>query len=743
MNLNQIPAKHFTATTPEILQKIESAQVLFIAVAMTAPTITTPPMALGRESLLSNGQTASKYAAEHDCGWNTVARLRAMSIEGIAEIDRDMCTPAQLRELDSAIAEKPVFIDEAALYLGHLAAAGHALPKQIFDLSLVTRIVYPDLHMHLHELAAEGLVEAVDFVKSRRKPKLRETCIALGIIMPGEKFPKDREWSPGVLGAMHKDALSERAMCTRAAFLTVTGSKWDPANALCAIMQDEATEEFLNYQRAQIVLARMHANGMPVSTEKAQEIELESYQAMSGIVQDLIDIVPALEPLKSQLNSSSEHASGDVRKALGAYAASVGRGLPCGVDGLPLIGSSEIGLAGHHGTPGLIAWAALETCKRNMNNALTMRSRSKKSLSPRHTRVHPITAITAVTGRTTCKFPNAQGLDMNTKAIIQAWPDNVLIEADFGAIEIRIAAAWCVNAMNIACKKLTVEPTTWVHQALQFGAGLVDIPRPTKESEAFQRMAYWFQKTLRSGMPLVKLLQEGNCPHNFIAAQAAIRAGDLALPDDMSLMDYMRVVGKSTMKAMVSEHRDAAKLLNLGLIYLRTAAGLHKQGLIDGIAWTREDAEEARDAWFDQFPEVAFWGELTLALSVSDEPQEMMVPKRYENGTITRNMHWHSSQTLGGRFVVSIDNRIINAKAQGTGADILMLTLAKITPDMQENLVMVVHDSLVFEVNELQAEQFVMEVEKIMNDAALYYLAPYGIPSDVEVKVGKNWAEMR
>lgn len=735
---HQFVKQFFMASTPEILEKIDAAPVLFVAVAATAPSITTPAMALGNNSVLANGQTAAEWGRENDCKWNTKQRLRAIAIQGIADIDLDLCTPAQRQELHAAIAQKPVFIDDATTYLGYLAAEGHPIPE-ILDLGLVVRILYPDALLRINDFAAAGCEASKAFLLSGKRAGFNEICLATYLMPQLKKFPSDREWSLGHLGHFHQDALSRKSLRIRQAFAALVGTN-APVEIYSAIMGCKGSEEFVQFMQAQEELAQMHARGIPVSTDVAQEIERESYNALAGRVQDLIDSVPDLEPLRGQLESVSEHATAEIRKALGAYAASVGQGLECGADGLPLIGSEEVILAGHKNTPGLVAWASLESCKRAMRGAVDMRTRSKHH--PFGRRIHPITAITAVTGRTTCKWPNAQGLDEPTKAIVQARPGNILAEADFGAIEIRIIAAQCVQAMNKAQAMLEESKDTWIHQALRFGADSCEVPRPAKDAEPFHKLAYYFQQSLRRSMPLVQLLRSGMCPHNYTAANIAIRRGDLVLPAGVSLTEFMATKSKGEMKSLISGHRDAAKLMNLGLIYLRTARGLLNAALLDGLDWTLEDAEEEHQAWFDQFPEVAFAGALTLALSSSDEPREMFVKNRYTKGGQLRNTHWNSSQTLSGRYVVSLDDRIINARAQGSGADILMRTLATLPERPQNGLVMVVHDSLVFEVPTDIANGVISEAVQCMTAAAAHYLEPYGIPVDVEVTTGRNWAEM-
>jgi hypothetical protein len=733
----------FEKSSFEIVSAILSADALFIAVATTAPSIATPPMALGNAAVLSSGETAAEYRRRNKCGINTKPRIRAICIRGIGNIDADLCSPAELLVLHAAIATRPVVIAESSEYLGYLAATGMPMPGDIYDLAVVTRVLYPLRTYGINVKALES-EEYAAALKSKGHPcslkKLAAACE--WITPPSAAFKSGREWSLGYLGQDHADAIESRVSVLKQVFSFITGHSAFDKSVQSIRIRPGASEFFEGYQPATIRLARMHANGMPLSAAAADDTERTAMGAMPGLAQDLINSVPEVAHLADHLASVSNHASSEIRMAIGAHAASMGAGLPCDTDGLPKIGYEHIMRSGHGQTPGLVAWAALESCKRSYSGSADMRMHSRTG--PNGRRIHPLTSIRAVTGRTGCKAVNAQGMEKSLKNLIEAREGCTLLELDFGAIEIRITAALCAQAMNAALDILSGKTgPAWVREALVWGSGAVDIQKPNRWSARDHVLAYWYQRAMRAGMPLVKLLQSGLCPHDYTSVGMAIRAAELEIPADLTRQAYMLAQPVGAIKKSLGHLRPAAKVMNFGLIYRMSAKGLHKKGLVDGVVWSEEDAREAHEAWFEQFPEVSFYIELELALSAQDDPVKMMIENRYESGFEVRDVEILESATLGGRPVVATDDRLMNYRSQGTGADILMRAIAGLPDAAAKSLCMVVHDSMVFEVLDEGIRAVADLAHSAMLRAANHYLGQWGIPCTVDVKMGKNWAEVR
>lgn len=302
--------------------------------------------------------------------------------------------------------------------------------------------------------------------------------------------------------------------------------------------------------------------------------------------------------------------------------------------------------------------------------------------------MHPVLAVTAVTGRTSCREPNAQGLSRRMKKHVRARAGFAIVEADAGAIEIRIAAAMAVKAMSEA-----------------EASGLAIL------SDVGTELGYWFQRVKARGMPLVQLLRDGRCPHEHVAAGLSVE-------------------------------RDEAKLANFSMLYLITPGGLYKRGKLKGIQWTRERAKAVHAGWREQFPEVAFCAAWTQAQSRAGEAVTALLPVRYGTGTAVQEVWLHRATTLGGRPLVTHDDRILNQIAQGSGATMILKALSDLPAFVKDAVIMSVHDSIVLEAPLHRAEFFAIKLAQSMALTISQYLRHYDIPTVVDVAVGPNWGEL-
>ena len=175
------------------------------------------------------------------------------------------------------------------------------------------------------------------------------------------------------------------------------------------------------------------------------------------------------------------------------------------------------------------------------------------------------------------------------------------------------------------------------------------------------------------------------------------------------------------------EQRRAAKAINFGLIYGMSAFGLARQLGID-----RSAARRYVDTYFERYPGV----------------------KEYMDTTRIRAREHGYVETLFKRrlYLPEIDARnaarrqyaertAINAPMQGTAADIIKRAMIEIDKKLLRSeknirMIMQVHDELVFEVGEDEAEGFAREISRLMSGAA-----DLSVPLVVEVGSGGNWDE--
>jgi DNA polymerase I-like protein with 3'-5' exonuclease and polymerase domains len=203
---------------------------------------------------------------------------------------------------------------------------------------------------------------------------------------------------------------------------------------------------------------------------------------------------------------------------------------------------------------------------------------------------------------------------------------------------------------------------------------------------------------------------------------AAKVSGDKALMaayergEDLHTLTARQVLG---IAEVTKDHRQLAKALNFGLLYGMGTKGFRNYARSHyGLELTEEQAAGYRDAFFKAYPGLRRWHR-----SVVDGPQDM--------------------RTLAGRRAQRVEhfNEKLNLPVQGTGADGLKRALALLWERRTECPtaipVLVVHDEIVVECPEADADQAADWLKRAMLDGMAPLVAP--VPVEVEVKVGRTW----
>ncbi len=182
------------------------------------------------------------------------------------------------------------------------------------------------------------------------------------------------------------------------------------------------------------------------------------------------------------------------------------------------------------------------------------------------------------------------------------------------------------------------------------------------------------------------------------------------------------------LKDVSSEHRRRAKAVNFGLIYGMSAFGLAKQ-----LGVSRQDAQQYIDLYFQRYPDVLNYMERTRKLAHQQGFVETLFGRRlYLPEINARNMMRQKAA----------ERTAINAPMQGTAADIIkkaMLAVAKLqnsqpNPDFQ--MIMQVHDELVFEVHQDAIESAKQTIRNVME-----HTVELSVPLLVSIGVGHDWDE--
>jgi DNA polymerase-1 len=184
---------------------------------------------------------------------------------------------------------------------------------------------------------------------------------------------------------------------------------------------------------------------------------------------------------------------------------------------------------------------------------------------------------------------------------------------------------------------------------------------------------------------------------------------------------------KVDLKDVDSDMRRKAKEINFGIIY-----GMSQWGLAARLDISGEEAKSFIDNYFIEYPGIHNY----MMNTISDSRRDQFVT------------------TLGGRkrFIPEInsDNRMIregaervaiNTPIQGTAADLIKIAMINVQNEIEKRnlksqMILQVHDELVFEVPEEEIDELTELVNSLMSSAM-----EVSVPLKVESGVGNHWLE--
>ena len=177
---------------------------------------------------------------------------------------------------------------------------------------------------------------------------------------------------------------------------------------------------------------------------------------------------------------------------------------------------------------------------------------------------------------------------------------------------------------------------------------------------------------------------------------------------------------------VTSEQRRNAKAINFGLIYGMSAFGLSRQ-----LGISRPDAQKYMDLYFQRYPGVQ---------QFMTDIREKAKAQGYVETLFGRRLYLPDINSSNAMRRKGAERVAINAPMQGTAADIIKRAMIKLDelirhdPDIE--MIMQVHDELVFEVRSEKVAFFREQIKQHMETAAELV-----VPLIVEVGVGQNWNE--
>jgi DNA polymerase I len=182
---------------------------------------------------------------------------------------------------------------------------------------------------------------------------------------------------------------------------------------------------------------------------------------------------------------------------------------------------------------------------------------------------------------------------------------------------------------------------------------------------------------------------------------------------------------------MPPEVRRRAKAINFGIIY-----GISAFGLANQLGIAREEASSYIKRYFERFPGIRDYME---------ETKNFCRKNGYVVTLFGRKCHYPDIAASNPSLRAFNERAAINARLQGSAADIIRRAMIRIEPalaaaKLSAQMLLQVHDELVFEVEAAEVEPTLRLVTAVMADAPHPALS-LSVPLRVDARAAENWDE--
>ena len=184
-------------------------------------------------------------------------------------------------------------------------------------------------------------------------------------------------------------------------------------------------------------------------------------------------------------------------------------------------------------------------------------------------------------------------------------------------------------------------------------------------------------------------------------------------------------------KDMPSEVRRRAKAINFGIIY-----GISAFGLANQLGIAREEASAYIKKYFERFPGIRAY---------MDETKEFCRRYGYVTTIFGRKCYYPEIKASNASIRSFNERAAINARLQGSAADIIRRAMTRIEDALAEKklsaqMLLQVHDELIFEVPDGEVAATLPVVQRVMQDAP-FPAVTLSLPLQVDARAANNWDE--
>jgi DNA polymerase-1 len=184
-------------------------------------------------------------------------------------------------------------------------------------------------------------------------------------------------------------------------------------------------------------------------------------------------------------------------------------------------------------------------------------------------------------------------------------------------------------------------------------------------------------------------------------------------------------------KGMPPDVRRRAKAINFGIIY-----GISAFGLANQLGIAREEAGAYIKKYFERFPGIRDY---------MDETRAFCRKHGYVLTLFGRKCHYPDIAASNPSVRAFNERAAINARLQGTAADIIRRAMIRMDDALAKarlnaQMLLQVHDELVFEVPDGEVEKTLPVVTKVMCEAPMPTVS-LSVPLHVDARAANNWDE--
>jgi DNA polymerase-1 len=198
---------------------------------------------------------------------------------------------------------------------------------------------------------------------------------------------------------------------------------------------------------------------------------------------------------------------------------------------------------------------------------------------------------------------------------------------------------------------------------------------------------------------------------------------------DLHDLTARKLFFKTDEEPVSREERSIAKVINFSILYGKTPFGLSKE-----LKIPMSDAKLYINKYFEEYPKVRnFLNNVLQEAKLNGFVETLYGTRRYITGINSSNKNTEAQA----------DRMAVNTVVQGTAANIIKKVMIKLYEEIKDkediNMLLQVHDELIFEVKNESVDKYLKEIDNIMENT----IKLKSVRLAANGNVGKNWGELK